>query len=181
MRREDQSGGAGRASAHATTHGTPDHLLWHPNRETSESRSARFGTIALMILTIVMLLLVALGGWNTLQGGKPIHIGFMVLYVVFIVYVQRWNRGVLPVIAGAASMLAVFALVAGPAWFARDKTGFNDPAFSELFLGILTLGLIPIQMLLIVVAMWGFSQKWNVEELVEPRHSRGDGSAVTAS
>ena len=60
-------------------------------------------------------------------------------------------------------LLAIFALVAGPAWFNRDKAGFTQPALGAGLLGLLTLLLVPVQMLLVAFAMRGFSQGWNVE------------------
>jgi hypothetical protein len=78
-------------------------------------------------------------------------------------FAARWNRGVLPVAAALAVLLAIFALVAGPAWFDRDKTGFAQPALNAGLLGLLTLLIVPLQMLLVAFAMRGFSQGWNVE------------------
>src|SRR5207245_1538609 len=62
-----------------------------------------------------------------------------------------------------AVLLGIFALVAGPGWFARDKTGFEEPSLSAGLLGTLTLLIVPVQMLLVAFAMRGFSQGWNVE------------------
>jgi hypothetical protein len=62
-----------------------------------------------------------------------------------------------------AVLLLIFALVAGPGWFARDKTGFAQPTIDAGLLGLLTLLLVPVQMLLIAFAMRGFRQGWNVE------------------
>jgi len=62
-----------------------------------------------------------------------------------------------------AVLLAIFALVAGPGWFARDKSGFAVPAINSGLLGVLTLLIVPLQMLLVAFAMRGFSQGWNVE------------------
>jgi len=140
----------------------------HPNRDLPESHTARIGVVALLVLTVVMLLTVALGGWALLVGAKMPILVFAIVYAVFAYYVGRWNRGVLPVIAALAVILAVFALVAGPYWFARDKVGYNDPTLPTVLLGTVTLALIPVQMLLIVVSMWGFNQKWNVEEEIKP-------------
>lgn len=156
----------------------------HPNRELPESQTARLGIVALLALTILMLLIVAVGGWSTLVGAKALHISYVVLYVVFAIFVWKWNRGVLPVVAGAAVILGIFALIAGPAWFERDKVGFASPALPDALLGIVTLGLIPVEMLLIFVAMWGFSQKWNVEEEIKPQEPqvlRGQQTAAPAS
>jgi hypothetical protein len=60
-------------------------------------------------------------------------------------------------------ILIIFAAVAAPAWFDRDKTGFDDPALPSSLLGVLTLLIIPFQALLIGVAMRGFRQQWNIE------------------
>jgi hypothetical protein len=78
-------------------------------------------------------------------------------------FVGKWNRGVLPVAAGLAILFAVVAAVAGPAWFDRDKSGFNDPALEPSILGMLTLILVPVQLLLVAFAMRGFQQQWSTE------------------
>ena len=52
----------------------------------------------------------------------------------------------------------------GPGWFARSKDGLDSPALPEDMLGLLTLILVPVQILLIVVAMIAFNQEWHVEE-----------------
>jgi hypothetical protein len=78
-------------------------------------------------------------------------------------YVTRWNRGVLPVAAALAVLFGVIALVAAPGWFDRDKPGFDDPTLAPGILGLLTLILIPVQLLLIAFALRGFNQEWNVE------------------
>ena len=75
----------------------------------------------------------------------------------------RWNRGVLPVAAALAVLFMVIAIVAAPGWFERDKAGFDDPALEPGILGLLTLILIPVQLLLIAFALRGFNQEWNVE------------------
>jgi hypothetical protein len=103
--------------------------------------------------------------------------------------VARWNRGILPVAAALAILFAVIAMVAAPAWFDRDKSGFADPALPPGILGLLTAILVPLQVLLIAFAMRAFSQKWNIEVEVtrdeaERRYGgRGSGRrrAATAS
>ncbi len=140
----------------------------HPNRKLPESNTARLGVVALLVLSTAMMLTVAFGGWSVLIGAKPLLLIYAVAYLVFGYFVFRWNRGVLPVISGLAVALAIFALVAGPDWFARDKVGHIEPALPASLLGVVTLALIPVQMLLIMVAMWGFNQKWNVEEEIKP-------------
>jgi hypothetical protein len=67
------------------------------------------------------------------------------------------------------------AAVAAPAWFARDKAGFSDPALEPSILGLLTAIIVPVQVLLIAFAMRGFAQKWNVEVEVSHDHDQGHG------
>jgi hypothetical protein len=59
--------------------------------------------------------------------------------------------------------LLIFAAVSGPGWFDRDKTGFDDPALDSGLLGLITLLIVPVQLLLIAFTMRGFTQEWNVE------------------
>jgi hypothetical protein len=70
---------------------------------------------------------------------------------------------VLPVATALSVILIIFAAVAAPAWFARDKEGFESPALPENLLGLLTLSLIPLALLLAVFAMRGFQQQWNIQ------------------
>jgi hypothetical protein len=98
-----------------------------------------------------------------LQGAKSLQIAYIVVYVVLAVQIGRWRSGLLPVAAALAIVLLIFAAISGPQWFARDKNGFADPTLDESVLGLLTVVLVPLQLLLIVVAARGFSQKWSVE------------------
>ena len=69
----------------------------------------------------------------------------------------------LPVGAALAVLLTIFALAAAPGWFNRDGFGYEEPTLDASLLGILTLLLVPVQILLVVFAMRGFKQGWNVE------------------
>jgi hypothetical protein len=86
------------------------------------------------------------------------------LYILFAFLVMRWSRGILPVAAALAVILAIFAGIAAPDWFARDKPGLDSPALPEDLLGVLTLIVVPVQLVLVAVAMIGFNQEWHVEE-----------------
>jgi hypothetical protein len=142
-----------------------DVRIVHPNRDKPVVQATRASVIALLLVSAALVLIVTLGGWKVLDGFGPIVIqfGFVVIYLVLAFYATRWNRGVLPVAAALAVLLGVFALVAGPSWFDRDKSGFAQPALSAGLLGLLTLLVIPVQILLITFTMRGFSQGWNVE------------------
>ena len=69
----------------------------------------------------------------------PVLIVYILVYLVLAFYAGRWNRGVLPVAAALAVLLAIFALVAAPGWFNREKPGYIPPHISADLLGILTL------------------------------------------
>ena len=119
-----------------------------------------------LIVSAVLLVVITLGGWERLQspGVGVMTIGWAALYVIFALLILRWNRGLLPVSSAMAIIMVIFAAVAAGSWFARAKDGLNSPALPEDLLGVLTLVVIPLQILLIVVAMVGFNQGWNVEE-----------------
>lgn len=138
-------------------------IITHPNRGKAVVQATRATVVLLLLASAALVLIITVGGWKVLWGAKPIQIGYVLVYLTLAFYAGRWNRGVLPVSAVLAVLLLIFALVAGPAWFARDKTGFAQPAIDAGLLGLLTLLLVPLQMLLIAFAMRGFRQGWNVE------------------
>jgi lysylphosphatidylglycerol synthetase-like protein (DUF2156 family) len=145
----------------------PGYELWRPNREKPETKTTKAIISFVLLVSAGLLVVITLGGWSRLEGASVgvISIIWAALYVVFAFLVAaRWQRGVLPVASALAIILAIFAAVAAPDWFARDKTGLSGPALPSDFLGLLTILVVPIQLLLIVVAMVGFNQNWHVEE-----------------
>lgn len=135
----------------------------HPNRDKPEAKATRAVVFILLVMTAALIAIITFGGWDKLQGAKPVDIFYIVVYALFAYYVYRWNRGVLPVTMALSVILIIFAAVAGPAWFERDKTGFSSPPLPEPLLGLLTLALIPVSLLLILFSLRGFSQGWNIE------------------
>ena len=137
--------------------------IQHPNREKAESKATKAIVVLLLIVSAAVTLIITIGGWSSLQGAQPFAFVYAGLNLLFAYYVARWNRGVLPVAAAMAVLFAVLAGIAGPSWFARDKEGFAEPMLDPAMLGLLTLALVPIQILLTFFAMRAFSQRWNVE------------------
>src|SRR3954470_18700515 len=135
----------------------------HPNRDKREARQTRALITVLLLVAAALVTIITIGGWDKLEGAKPVNIFYILVYLLFAYYVARWNRGVLPVATALSVILIIFAAVAAPAWFARDKTGFSSPALPETLLGFLTLLLIPASLLLIYFALRGFQQGWNIE------------------
>jgi hypothetical protein len=140
-----------------------DTVLIHPNRDKPASKATKAAVILLLLASAGLVLIITLGGWSELQGMEIVSFGYAIVYLVMAYFVGKWNRGVLPVATALSVILIIFAAVAGPAWYARDKTGFSDPALPEALLGFLTLLLIPVSLLLIFFAMRGFQQQWNIE------------------
>jgi hypothetical protein len=135
----------------------------HPNREKASSKVTKFIVILLLLASAALVLIVTLGGWEKLAGAKAVQVAYVVIYVVMAYYVARWNRGVLPLAAALAIILGIFAAIAGPEWFARDKPGYTNPDLDEPVVGLVTWLIVPTQLLLIAFAMRGFTQAWNVE------------------
>ena len=158
----------------------PDVVLDRPNRRKSSSKATRAVVVLLLIVSIVLMIVLTIGGWGKLQGAKPIQIAFILVYAILAFYIARWNRGALPMAAALAILLGIFAAISGPAWFQRDHPGFATPeslfggaGLDESMLGLLTLLMVPIQVLLIGFAMQGFRQDWHVEVEV-PADEAGD-------
>ena len=160
-----------------------DAVLIHPNRDKPESKATKATVVLLLLVSAGLVLIVTLGGWSKLEGAQVVSFAYVIVFVAMAYFVSRWNRGVLPVAAMIAILFAVVAAVAGPAWFERDKEGFDNPALAPSILGLLTLILVPVQLLLIAFALRGFQQQWNVEvevtrEEAERYRTRGGGGEL---
>jgi hypothetical protein len=144
----------------------PGYEIWRPNREKAESKTMKAVIVFVLLVSAGLLIVITLGGWERLQGTSVavMSLAWALLYIVFAFLVSRWQRGVLPVAASLAVILAIFALIAAPDWFARSKDGLDSPALPEDLLGLLTAIVVPVQLILIAVAMLGFNQEWHVEE-----------------
>jgi presenilin-like A22 family membrane protease len=138
-------------------------IVTHPNRDKPVVQATRATVVLLLLASAALVLIVTIGGWSVLQGAVPVQIAYVIVYLTLAFYAMRWNRGVLPVSAVLAVLLLIFALVAGPGWFDRDKAGFSQPSIDAGLLGVLTLLIAPLQILLVAFAMRGFQQGWNVE------------------
>jgi hypothetical protein len=144
----------------------PGYELWRPNREKAEAKTTKAIVALLLFITAGLLFVITVGGWPRLEGPSVgvVTLIWAALYVLFGLLVLRWSRGVLPVASASAIILAIFAAVSAPAWFDRSKDGFSPPPLPDDLLGLLTVLVIPVQLLLIAVAMVGFNQEWHVEE-----------------
>jgi hypothetical protein len=154
-------------------------IITHPNRDKPVVQATRATVVVLLLVSAALVLIVTVGGWSVLEGAIPVQIAYVAVYLTFAFYAARWNRGVLPISAVLAVLLLIFAAVAGPGWFDRDKSGFAQPTLNAGLLGVLTLLIVPVQILLVTFAMRGFSQGWNVElERREPAAGPGRGQVA---
>jgi lysylphosphatidylglycerol synthetase-like protein (DUF2156 family) len=157
----------------ATAEASEDLVIYHPNREKAGSKATKAGTILLLIATSVLVAIITIGGWASLEGAQVISIFFILVFALMAYFVAKWNRGVLPLASAFAILLLVFAAIAAPGWFDRDATGYHNPGLPPSLVGMLVVILIPVCVVLIVFAMRGFAQKWNVEiEMTEEEYNR---------
>ena len=97
--------------------------LWRPNSVKAESKTMKAVIAFVLLVSAALVLIVTFGGWERLQGASvandvaPLGRALHRLRLL----VMRWNRGVLPVVAALAIILAIFAAIAAPDWFARAK------------------------------------------------------------
>jgi hypothetical protein len=144
----------------------PGYELWRPNRQKATAKTTKAIVSFVLLVSAGLLIVITIGGWTRLEGSSVAVMSLLWagLYVLFAVLVARWQRGILPVASALAIILAIFAAVAAPDWFARSKEGLDPPPLPDDLLGVLTLLVVPVQLLLITVAMIGFNQNWHVEE-----------------
>ena len=144
----------------------PGYELWRPNREKAESKTAKAIVAFVLVISAALLVIVTIGGWERLASSTMgvLTIVWAGLYVLFALLVLNWNRGVLPVASALAVLMTIFASVAAPGWFDRAKEGLDSPLLPEELLGLLTVVVIPVQLLLVAIAMLAFNQEWQVEE-----------------
>jgi hypothetical protein len=135
----------------------------HPNREKPSSQVTKAFVALVLVASAVLVGIVTFGGWNSLQGAEIVSILYIIVYLVMAYFVMRWVRGVLPLAAALAVGLGVFAAIAAQGWFDRAKPDYADPALPPRLLGTITILIGIVQIVLIIVAMIGFQQKWNIE------------------
>jgi uncharacterized membrane protein SirB2 len=156
----------------------------YPNRAKAASKATRVVVLVLLVAAAALLVIISIGGWSVQSQWKVVSLICAAVYLLMAFYVLRWKGGVLPVAAALALIFAIFAVVSVPAWMNRTNPGLREPTIDAGILGTLTVILAVVQVLLIIAAMRGFLQAWNVE--IEHRldehgqRVRGGSVAVTA-
>jgi hypothetical protein len=170
----------------------PGYAVINPNRDKAICKVTRLIVVLILLASVALMLVLTVGGWSKLQGLKPINFLWCAVYLIIAYYVLRWARGLLPITAGLAALLLIVAViagtgVAGASWFDRQHAGFasaqsllGGKGLGDGVLGSATLLLIPVEVALIVFAMIGFAQGWNVEIEVPEEEAKRRGSKPVA-
>lgn len=140
-----------------------DMVIEHPNREKASSKTTRILVVVLMVASAILMLIVQIGGWNVNSGMAFLSFLMIGLYFLLAFFIARWSKGMLPVAAGIAAVAMANALVALPSWSDRNAEGFTIDTMDPGLLAVLCAILVPLQILLIIFALRGFRQNWNVE------------------
>lgn len=172
---------------------TPGYTVVYPNRDKAASKATKGIVVLLLLISVALMLVVTIGGWSKLQGLKPLNFAWCAVYLIFAFYVQvRWARGLLPIASALAVILLILAVIAGTgysgtSWFDRNQSGFahakslfGGTGLNSDGLGLFTLLIAPVQALLIIFAMRGFSQGWNVEQEVRGEDADRRGGSRSA-
>jgi len=167
---------------------TPGYAVVFPNREKAASKLMKAVVALVLRVSAGLLLIVTIGGWSQLEVMKPINFFVCIAYLIIAFYIfVRWARGMLPIAAGLGILVLMIAVVAGlglagTSWFDRSHSGFahaksllGGQGLTADTLGTVVLLLIPVQILLILVAMRAFAQGWNVEQEVPIDEARKRG------
>jgi lysylphosphatidylglycerol synthetase-like protein (DUF2156 family) len=166
----------------------PGHTVIYPNRDKAGSKLTKLIVVLLLLISVALMLAVTIGGWSKLQGLKPVNFAWCIVYLILSFYILRWARGLLPIAAAMAILLLIIAVIAGTgaagtSWFDRSHAGFasaqslfGGTGFGPDTLGTLTLLIAPVQVLVILFALRGFAQGWNVEVEVTMDEAKQRGS-----
>jgi hypothetical protein len=153
----------------------PGYTVIHPNRDRAICKVTRIFVVIVLLISVALMLAVTVGAWSKLEGMKPVNFVWCAIYVVMAFFIARWARGLLPIAGVLGLLLLAIALIAsvgfgGTSWFDRSNSNYGaahalggGQGLSSNTIGTLLLLLIPVEILLILVAILGFAQGWNVE------------------
>ncbi len=67
--------------------------LSHPNRRKASSKATKAVVVLLILVSVALMLVVTIGGWEKLSGARPLQIAYIVVYLVLAFFIARWTRG----------------------------------------------------------------------------------------
>ncbi len=83
----------------------PGYAVIHPNRDKPICKLTKLIVVGLLIASVVLMMILTIGGWSKLQGMKPVNFIWSAVYLVIAFYILRWARGLLPIAAALAMLL----------------------------------------------------------------------------
>jgi hypothetical protein len=153
----------------------PGYTVIHPNRDRAVCKVTRIFVVLVLLVSVALMLAVTVGGWSKLEGMTPVNFVWCAIYVVMAVFIWRWARGLLPIVGVLGLLLLAITLIAtfglgGTSWFDRSNSHYaaaqalgGGQGLSSGAIGTLLLVLVPVEVVLILVTIVGFTQRWNVE------------------
>jgi hypothetical protein len=153
----------------------PGYVVVHPNRDRLVCKLTRMFVVLVLLASVALMLAVTIGGWSKLEGMTPVNFIWCATYLVMAFFIARWARGLLPIAAVLGLLLLAIAAIAsvgvgGTSWYDRAHSSFagahalgGGAGFSADLLATLVLLLVPVELVLVLVAIVGFAQGWNVE------------------
>jgi hypothetical protein len=171
----------------------PGYVVIHPNRDRWVCKLTRAFVVLVLLVSVALMLAVTFGGWNKLEGLTPINFVWCGVYLVMAFFIARWSRGLLPLAAALGVLLLAIAAIAGlgltgTSWYDRTYNSYagahalgGGAGFSAGTLGAFVLLLVPVELVLVVVAIVGFTQGWNVEQEVPREQADARGTPPLAS
>ena len=170
----------------------PGYAVIHPNRQKALCKVTKLIVVAILLATVAIMLILTFGGWSKFEGMKPINFAWCLIDLLIAYGIMRWAAGLLPIAAALGILLLVISVVAalglaGTTWSDRSHHGFGaaqslfgGTGLSDSVLALFTDLLIPVEIALIAVAMFAFSQGWNVETEVPEDEARKRGAKPVA-
>src|SRR5690242_21845519 len=65
----------------------PGYVVVHPNRDKAACKLVRLLVVAVLLASVVVMLVLTIGGWSKLEGLKPVNFVWMLLYLIIAVYI----------------------------------------------------------------------------------------------
>lgn len=154
-----------------------DVVVTHPNRETSAAKSTKAFVVAVLAASCVLTFIITWGAWGHQAGALFLQVVSGLLFGYFAYLVAQWRSGVLPIAAGTAVFMGVFAAASVPGWFDRNGEGYQSPPLPENLVGVLVLAFAVLQLVVVVATLRAFQQQWQVEVEVPRDQYRGAAHA----
>ena len=144
----------------------PGYELWRPNREKAQSKTTKALVAFVLLVSAGLLVVITIGGWTRLEGTSVAVMSLLWagLYVVFAFLVARWQPRHPPGRLGPRDHPRDLRRRRRPGLVRALQGRAHPPPLPDDLLGLLTILVVPVQLLLITVAMVGFNQEWHVEE-----------------